>query len=428
MVSENLMERSRRDFLRMTGAGVFGASASGWMNVLAAHAAQPGKKPKKIKHTVLLWMDGGPSHKDTWDLKPDSDGAGEFKPISTSVPGIQISEHLPKMAKLMQHGAIVRGMSTKEGAHPRAKYNMHTGYREGQGGMNYPSLGAIVSMEKGIESAALPNYVTIAGRAYGSAYLGPKHQPLVITDATKGVEDLKPLVAQGQFDKRVSLLQEMEASFFRNQSDEVITDHKTNYLRAVKLMQSKEAKAFDLSLEPAAARTPYGTGKFADGCLMARRLIEVGVPFVEVALGGWDTHQDNFTKVKALSEQVDAGMSALINDLQKRGLLDQTLIIWMGDFGRTPKINTKGPKPGRDHYPKAWSLAMFGGGMQGGQVIGRTDKQGATVEDRPVSAIDFMATVCTMLGIDHNRQIDTPSGRPIRIVDKGSNPITQLIG
>src|SRR5262249_29350739 len=237
---------------------------------------------------------------------------------------------------------------------------------------------------------------------------------------------LKPLVGEGQFGNRVGLLEEMEQGFLKNYKATSITDHKTTYQRAVQLMQSKEAKAFDLSLEPAASRAAYGNSKFGEGCLLARRLIETGVSFVEVTLNGWDTHQNNFDRVKQLSGQVDPAMSALINDLKSRALLDNTLVIWMGEFGRTPKINSRGAKPGRDHYPRAWSLVMAGGGIKGGQIIGRTDKEGATVEEHPVSAIDFMATVCKILGIDYTKMNDTPIGRPVRIADRGAKPVAEL--
>jgi uncharacterized protein (DUF1501 family) len=192
-------------------------------------------------------------------------------------------------------------------------------------------------------------------------------------------------------------------------------------------MQSREAKAFDLALEPAASRAAYGSSKFGDGCLLARRLVETGVSFVEVTLGGWDTHQNNFERVKTLSGQVDAAAGALVHDLKQRGLLDSTLVVWMGEFGRTPKINSRGPKPGRDHYPRAWTSVLLGGGIKGGQVIGRTDKEGATVEERPVSATDFLATVCEALGIDYLKQNVAPNGRPLRIVDKEARPIKELL-
>jgi hypothetical protein len=427
MFSSFLNERTRRDVLRLSAAGVFGLSMSGWMKVLAEKVAQkPTLTKGKHKSCILLWMDGGASHKDTFDLKPDSKGAGDFKPIKTSASGIEISEHLPKLATQMHHGVLVRGMSTPEGAHGRAKYFMHTGFREGQGGVVYPSIGSLVSQQLGRPEATIPNFVAIGNRSYGSGFIGPKHQPLLVQSPDKGLEDLKALVSETQFEKRVGLLKEMEAAFHREYKVDPINDHKTTYERAVALMQSKESKAFDLSQEPSANKSKYGSGRFADGVLMARRLVEVGVPFIEVNLGGWDTHQDNFERVKKLSGEVDGAVSALLADLKDRGLLDSTLVIWMGDFGRTPNINTRGAKPGRDHYPRAWSLAMWGGGLKGGQVVGKTDKEGATVEDRKTSAQDFLATVCELLGIDHTKENVTPSGRPIKLVDK-PNPFTSLV-
>ena len=419
-----MRDHTRRAFLQLSAAGVGTAAMSGWMKVLADNAKTATPTGKKHKSCILLWMDGGPSHKDTFDLKPDSKGAGEFKPIKTAASGIEISEHLPKVAGIMNHGVLVRGMSTPEGAHPRAKYNLHTGYREGQGGLSYPSIGAIVGSEVGDAAAAMPNFVSIGGRSFGSGFLGPKHQPLIVQDPSRGVEDLRSAVSDKKFADRSSLLEQMEKAFYHEYQADAAVDHKTTIDRAVKLMQSKEAKAFDLSAETSRAKEKYGSGKFAEGVLMARRLVEIGVPFVEVSLGGWDTHQDNFTKVKALSGQVDSALSALVTDLKDRGLLDSTLIVWMGEFGRTPHINTRGDKPGRDHYPKAWSLAMFGGGLKGGQVIGRTDKEGATVEDRPVKTGDFLATVCEVLGVDHTKENMAPNGRPIRLVDKGNKPFT----
>jgi hypothetical protein len=398
-------------------------SMSGWLNVLAGHAAANGAKHKAC---ILLWMDGGPSHKDTFDLKPDSKGAGEFKPLPTVVPGIQISEHFPKVARIMNHGAIIRGMSTSEGAHGRAKYYLHTGYKEGVGGLVHPSLGSLVGKELARPDFPLPSFVSIGVRTYGSGFLGAHYQPLSVTDPAKGVENLRPHVDAGAFNDRIGLLGEMERAFHKDYKAASSSAHQTTYEKAVALMQCKEAKAFDLAQETDAARAAYGGSKFGEGCLLARRLIETGVSFVEVSSPGWDTHQNNFDRVKQLSGQVDPAMSALVLDLQSRGLLDSTLVVWMGEFGRTPNINARGDKPGRDHYPRAWSSVMFGGGIKGGQVIGRTDKQGAMVEERPVSTLDFMATVCRILGIDYTKQNIAPNGRPLRIVDKGANPINEL--
>ncbi len=415
---------SRRDFFKLSAAGVAAGSTSGWLDVLAAGAAKQGARHKAC---ILLWMDGGPSHKDTFDMKPGTKNGGEFRPIPTSVNGLQISEHFPKLARLMHHGAVLRGMTTGEGAHPRAKYYLHTGYKEGVGGLVYPSLGSIVSKELGRPEYPLPNFVAVGNRSYGAGFLGARHQPLNVVDPQRGVENLKPLVDGKQFGNRVNLLEEMEQGFFKNYKATSIKDHKTTYRRAVELMQSREARAFDLALEPAASRAAYGSGRFANGCLLARRLVETGVSFVEVTLGGWDTHQNNFARVKQMSGQVDPAISALVTDLKSRGLLDSTLIVWMGEFGRTPHINKRGPKPGRDHYPRAWSTVLLGGGIKGGQVIGKTDKEGATVVERPITTLDFMATVCQVLGIDYTKTNNTAIGRPVRIVDKGANPVKELI-
>jgi hypothetical protein len=417
---------ARRDFLKFAAAGAALTSASGWLDLLAARAADLGTRHKSC---ILLWMEGGPSHKDTFDLKPGTKDAGEFQPIATSVPGIQISEHFPNFARQIHHTAILRGMSTSEGAHGRARYFMHTGYREGLGGLTYPSLGAIASAELGREGFPLPNFVSVGGKlSYGAGFLGSRHQPLVVADAAKGVENLRAPTGQAEFGDRVKMLEELDAGFARIKHAPIIHDHQTTYQRAVTLMRSKEARAFDLSREPANVRSAYGNSAFGEGCLMARRLVEAGIPFVEVFQHGWDTHRDNFPRVKQLSAEADPAMATLISDLKDRGLLDTTLVIWMGEFGRTPQITTKDGTPGRNHYPRAWTSLLAGCGVRGGQVIGKTDREGAEVVERPISGIDFLATVCQLLGIDHTKQNPTPIGRPIRIVEKGANPVAEVMG
>ncbi|NBU75858.1 MAG: DUF1501 domain-containing protein, partial [Planctomycetes bacterium] len=238
---------NRRDAMKLAVSGVAASSFSGWLPVLANAET---RLTSKAKSCIVLWMDGGPSHKDTFDLKPDSQGAGEFKPISTSATGVAISEHLPKLAKQMHRIALLRGMSTLEGAHPRAKYMLHTGYREGQGGIQYPALGSIVSSEVGRPEFPIPSFVSIGNRSYTSAYLGPRHQPLVVTDPSRGVENLKSALGGSQFDARVGLLENMEAGFRREYPIGAGLDHQVNYQRAVTMMKSREAAAFDLSKEP----------------------------------------------------------------------------------------------------------------------------------------------------------------------------------
>jgi hypothetical protein len=421
---------SRRDFVKLTAVGAGAAALSGWMPVLAARAAQqPGGQngqPTRHKHCILLFMDGGPSHKDTFDLKPGTAQGGPFQAINTNVPGIQISEHFPRLAQLMNHGTIIRSMSTPEGAHPRARYHLHTGYREGVGGLVYPSLGSLVSKEIGNTELPLPNFVCVNRTGYSSGFLGPRYQPLNVTNPNLGVESLRSIAPEQQFQNRLGLLEDMEQGFLGQYGASSAEAHRTTYQRAVTLMQSREARAFDLSQENQATRSAYGTNNFGQGCLLARRLVESGVSFVEVGLGGWDTHQNNFERVRQLSGTVDPAISQLVTDLRDRGLLNDTLIVWMGEFGRTPNINNRGAQPGRDHYPRAWSLLMMGGGLPNGRVVGRTDANGAVVQERPVSAIEFMATVCRTLGVDHTRMNNTPNGRPVRIVDRGGDPVSQV--
>lgn len=417
---------SRRDLLRFAAAGASFSSLSGWLDVLAARAAETNGKHKSC---ILLWMEGGASHKDTFDLKPGTKDAGEFKPIATSVPGVEISEHLPKVAQWMHHAALLRGMSTSQGAHGPARYYMHTGYREGVGGLVHPSLGAIASAELGKADFALPNFVSVGGKfGYGAGFLGVRHQPLVVEDPAKGVANLSPRVNASRFGQRLGLLEEMERGLLRTARSQPGQDHLATYERTVALLRSKEARAFDLDRESAATRAAYGDTDFGRGCLLARRLIEIGVPFVEVFSSGWDTHKDNFPRVKTLSASIDTPIAALLADLKASDRLDSTLVIWMGEFGRTPKITNNAGTPGRNHYPRAWSSVLFGGGVPGGRIIGKTDKEGAEVIERPISGLDFLATVCTLLGIDYTKENPTPIGRPIRIVDKGAKPIAELLG
>src|SRR5947208_12916743 len=237
------MTISRRDLLRFSAAGAAFASQSGWLDVLAARAADSPTKPKSC---ILLWMEGGASHKDTFDLKPGTKDAGEFRPIATSSPGIEVSEHLPRIARQMHLAAVLRGMSTSQGAHGPARYYMHTGYREGSGGLVHPSLGSIASAELGKLEAPLPNFVSVGGKfAYGSGFLGVRHQPLVVEDPARGVENLSPMVGASRFEGRLGLLEEMERGLLRTAASQPGRDHLTTYRRTVSLLRSKEAQAFD---------------------------------------------------------------------------------------------------------------------------------------------------------------------------------------
>ncbi|MEW6161385.1 MAG: DUF1501 domain-containing protein [Verrucomicrobiota bacterium] len=441
---------NRRTFLTAAAAGASGISLSGWLGRLAA-AVPDGPKPKSC---ILLWMAGGPSHIDTFDPKPEAPAEirGEFQAIETSVSGIRISEHFPRVAKLMQHAAILRGMSTLESDHKLATYHLHTGYQNRAGAVAFPSLGAIVAKELGQRDVALPNFIMI-GRgppeALTAGFLGPDQQPLTVNDPIRGLDFIEPAGDLAQFSRQIELLHGFDEAFHARYQSSASETHRKSIDRAVRLMNSQQKQAFDLSREPDSIREMYGPppsppvrsaggkmsgggdrpGSFGQGCLMARRLIEAGVPFVEVVLGdgvGWDTHRDNFPRVRALSLECDAAMAALITDLKSRGLLDSTLIVWMGEFGRTPQC-TGG---GRNHWSRAWSTVLIGGGIRGGQVVGRTDRDGAAVVDRPISVPDFLATICTILGMDYKRKNHPPGvGRPIPIVDtsKEVKLLTELL-
>lgn len=406
---------SRRDVLKLSAAGVLGTSMSGWFNTLAGQAGQLASQGVKHKSCILLWMNGGPAQSHTFDLKP----GGEYKPIATSVPGIEICEYLPQVAKHMDSMVLLRGMSTGESSHRRARYLMHTGYRQGAGGTVYPSIGAIASRELGQAGFELPNFVAINGPSFSAGYLGPKHAPVVVADPSKGVQNLNPATSIADLDERASLLAEMDRDLESYRALPVEA-HQKGYERAMQLLHSKKAKAFDISQEPESVRAAYGKGRFGEGCLLARRLVEAGVPFVEVVdAGKWDTHSGAGGLVKKLLGPVDPAWATLLSDLKDRGLLDSTLVVWMGEFGRTP-VNGKG------HFSKAWSTVLCGGGLKTGQVVGKTDKIGGTVEDRPVRVPDFLATLCKGLGIDPTKQYRDRNGRPFRIVDKGAKLVEEI--
>jgi uncharacterized protein (DUF1501 family) len=406
---------SRRDMMKLSAAGVLATSVSGWFDTLALNAAEAAKQTgTKHKSAILLWMAGGPAQSHTFDLKDGS----EYKAIDTAVPGVKISEHLPNIAKQMDSCTILRSMSTGEGSHGRARYLMHTGYRQGQGGAAYPSMGSIVAEELGDPEFELPNFVSVGG-TIGSGYMGPKYSPLVVGDPSRGVENLKPAVDLAELDTRAKLLDEINSSLLDKYKQTPIEASQKGYQRAVQLMHSSKSKAFNIDEEPPNIKSKYGTSTFGRGCLLARRLVEVGVPFVEVSLGGWDTHGGAAQPVQRLSQQIDAPWAALMADLKERGLLDNTLVIWMGEFGRSPGRGT-------NHYPRAWSTVLGGGGIKMGQVIGSTDKSGGSVANNPIGPKDFMATICKVLNIDFNKQIVAGNGRPFRLVDKDAKPVSQL--
>jgi hypothetical protein len=413
----------RRSFIGGGLGAALSAAIPAWQSKAAEQAATAGQKAA-AKACILLWMNGGPSHIDTFDPKPGTKTGGEFKAIDTRLKGVKFAEHLPTVAEQADKLAVIRSMTTKEGNHDRAGYLMHTGYAPSTT-LQHPSLGAWVSHELGDEAAELPNFVSIRGPSVGAGFLGVQHGPFSIQKPGEGVRNL-PLakdVDAARFSRRLDALAALQANFRAETGRREIASHDIVYQKAVRLMRSPLAKAFEIKQEPEAIQKKYGESDFGRGCLMARRLIESGVKFIEVTLDGWDTHVDNFSGVRNLCRDLDPGMSSLLADLAERKLLDDTLVIWMGEFGRTPTIN---PAHGRDHYPAAWSAALAGGGSRGGIAYGSTDGDGAKVASNPVTVPDLFATIATLLGIDPKREEMSPVGRPIAVSDNGQ-PIQSLI-
>jgi len=439
---------SRRRMLSSLLAGAAGISASGWFPALARHLAD---HPSRRRHCILLWMSGGPSQTDTFDLKSDHENGGEFKEIETSAPGLRFSEHLPMLATMADKLAVIRGLNTKEGDHGRGTYLMRTGYKP-MGPIRYPTIGSSLANQLGKEvpDEGLPGYVSVgpyrafSQDAFGPGFLGPRFGPLVVGAADNPggiangaggypvltVQDIERAagVSESRMEKRLQLWNDLQTEFLATHAFGASKTHHAVYKGALHLMNSKDASAFDLAQEPDNVREAYGNSVFGQGCLLARRLIERGVPCVEVSLGtnsggvGWDTHSNNFEQVKQLSGLLDSGWATLMKELDERGLLDSTTILWMGEFGRTPRINQS---QGRDHFPNAWSCVLAGGGIAGGQAYGRTSNDGMEVIDGRAGVGDVLATLCQALGVPPEAMQMSNTGRPIRIAD--GSPIEAIL-
>ncbi|GAA4455468.1 DUF1501 domain-containing protein [Novipirellula rosea] len=427
---------SRRRMLQSMAAGFGSVSASGWFPGLAQALAND---PNRRRHCILLWMSGGPSQTDTFDMKPNHENGGEFKEIQTAVPGLRFSEHLPKLAAMSDKLAIMRGLSTKEGDHGRGTYLMRTGYKP-MGPIQYPCIGSSLANQLAEEKMTLPSNVSIGTYrafnqdAFSPGFLGPRFGPLFVgaSDVPGSVSndddgfpslEVQSLrratgIDEQRMQQRLKIWQSLQSEFVSSRSAGAAGMHHEVYEGAVRLMHSDDAKAFDLSQEPKKLREAYGANVFGQGCLMARRLIQRGVPFVEVSLGtnsggvGWDTHSDNFRAVADLSQTLDDGWGTLMQDLQDHGLLESTTILWMGEFGRTPAIN---PSAGRDHFPNAWTSVLAGGGIAGGQSYGKTSEDGTNVVDGKIGVQDLLSTLCSALGLGSAPSNMSPSGRPIPI-------------
>jgi len=405
----------------------------------ALPAAAAPALPARIKSCIWLWMSGGPSQKETFDPKPNSKDAGNYKPIQTDVPGIQLCELMPNMAKLMRHAAVIRNLQSPIPEHTQGTIYSHMGYPKGEGGLVYPAIGSVVSSQIAKPKFGLPKTVVVGQATRVSAiltggFLGAAHAPLVLKTVTKESKNVMEFrTTPEQMDRRRQLFEAAESGF--NTAHQT-TDHLASMRRAVEFMNAKELEVFDLSRETDATRNAYGydqvDGRAAfeagQNCLLARRLVEVGVPFVEVVFGGWDHHGMIADSIKATLPPADRVAATLINDLKERGLLDSTLVVLAGEMGRSPSIRmTSGYFMGRSHWHQLTPAMVVGGGIPGGQVIGKSDDQGALPVGDRYDYSQLLATVYHRFGIDHHKDHDVlPGGRAVSILKKNVKPIAEL--
>jgi len=411
---------TRRDFVRAGALSTLGLGLGDYLRL--AHAGTG-----KTKSAIFVWLGGGPTHMDTFDLKPDSPAEvrGEFNPIATNVPGVQISEHLPRLAKVADKYTIVRGISHTLAGHELGTEYLNTGSRPIPS-LVYPGYGAVITKE--LPGATdLPHYIAVPNTPQKAGYLGVRHAPLQ-TNATpapgvpfsvRGISLANGLTVE-QFEKRDKLLNELDTTFQGVERDSKLVDGLDKFAQqAYDMIRSPRARqAFDVSQEKPELAAPFGTHRFGLSCLLALRLVEAGVRFVTLSYGGWDTHGNNFTACKQnLLPPLDQGLAALFGSLAERGLLDTTAVFVTGEFGRTPKINERA---GRDHWPRAMFALLAGAGMKGGQVLGASDAKGQGPAGEPITPDQVAASYFHSLGIDFRKEYHTSTGRPITIVRDGS--------
>jgi hypothetical protein len=415
--------------------GFLGASAFAGATALAAdmtvlnvlkEPALADEIKRQEKRVILLWLAGGASQLETWDPKPGRPTGGPFRAIDTNVPGIRISELMPRLAQRQHHTAIIRSLNTKNADHGGGTELMETG-RPREPGLIYPDLGAILARELGRADSAVPDYVSMytstEGRHKGGpGFLGARYAPMFL-DKGLAPENIRRLESISELDhrERLDLRNLLSARFARARESNAIGSHNSAYSRVHGLMASE--KLFDISQEPQSMRDKYGPTVFGEQVLAARRLIEAGVPFVKVARAWWDSHGQNFETHLELVSELDRVMSTLLDDLAERGLLEKTLVITLGEFGRTPQIN---PSLGRDHFASAWSASLSGCGIRGGTVYGKTDDDGVKVVDGEVGAEALFATIFNALGINHQKNYHV-GARPVPLTNPGTKPIVEVL-
>ena len=434
--------RSRRDFLRLGTLGALGVNLADFLRFDSMQALAATAPPTKAKAVILLWLEGGISHLDSWDVK----GNSRFRPISTNAPGVQIAEIFPSIARHMDKLSIIRSMQTQERNHPQATIETLTGHRPSPA-LKFPSVGSIVAKELGTQNDMPPFAVVPLPResdffnyedGFKASFLGGQYDGLILPDPSKpnfNVPDLslpKSVSAEAIEDRR-TLLKVVDHYYREKEEEAEFAQMDTFQAQALRMILSPNVKkAFDMSQESEKTKDRYGRTRVGQSVLLARRLVEAGCRFVTAdgyTPNQWDTHAENERHLRdELAPMLDQSLSALLEDLDQRGMLESTVVIASGEFGRTPQIN---PKGGRDHWPDCWSVIMGGGGLQGGKIVGRSDKDGAYVEDQPVSLGDLYATFYKALGIDWQKTYMSPIGRPIYLAngfgDTAGTPLKELV-
>jgi hypothetical protein len=411
---------SRRALLKGTLATAAGATVMNWGGLVHSQAAAESAR-KEQKHCILLWMNGGASQFETFDMKPGRPTGGVFRPIATNLPGVQICELMPKMAQQMDKIAVVRSMHTSQVDHPGGIYLMHTGYQP-TANVRFPEIGAVVAKYLGHEGADLPGFIKVSSNGdAGAGFLGPKYQPFGI-GSDGGLppfsgSNIKPDVEL----RRHELRSFVEDSYTRDHKAETSRMHREAYEAARRLQNARDV--FKDDGQWAKYQDLYGDSGFGRRCLLARRLVEAGVPFIEIGQSSYDSHADNFDWHKGLVPPMEHAWAGLLVDLQQRGLLEKTLVIWMGEIGRTPRINNRS---GRDHYVRCWSAALAGCGIKGGLVYGESDEDGVNVKDNPVTEGDFFATIYQSMGLDPTAE-NYAGVRPIPLAPFGSKVVKDIL-
>ncbi|MDF1852006.1 MAG: DUF1501 domain-containing protein [Verrucomicrobiales bacterium] len=421
-------EWSRRRFMEGTAKTFLGVGALG-LTTRGQSALGPNlglqQRADAAKHVIYLYMGGGMTHIDTFDTKPGHENQGQTKTINTNVDGIRMSEYLPSLAKQADKLAIVRSLTSTAGAHDQGNYLMHTSYEQ-RATIRHPGIGAWALKFKGRMNPNLPGSVFVGGNSRingGGGFFEPEYEPLAINDPNSGLKNSRLRgMNQEVFDHRLELAGKFDTEFHEKYDVKQVRAYSQMYDDAVRIMQSEDLKAFNLAEEDEMTRERYGDNSFGQGCLLARRLIEHDVRSVEVSYGGWDMHNNVFVSAPERCAVLDQAMGALLDDLDRRGKLEETVVVLTTEFGRTPRINQNA---GRDHYPKAFSSVLAGGGIKGGIAYGETDEGAENVAENPVKIPDFNATIAHALGLPLDHVLYSPSKRPFTVAHKGK-PVLDL--